>query len=91
VAQTYGDIIPWFLFDLADVCYWIFALNIMVGLFNLLPMKPLDGGIMFEELLRYKVSENVTGKIVSSVSWIMIGIVTLLVVYGTVPGILQMF
>ncbi|EKQ53713.1 MAG: putative membrane-associated Zn-dependent protease [Methanobacterium sp. Maddingley MBC34] len=91
VAQTYGDIIPWFLFDLADVCYWIFALNIMVGLFNLLPMKPLDGGIMFEELLRYKVSENVTGKIVSSVSWIMIGIVTLLVVYGTVPGIMQMF
>jgi len=91
VAQTYGDVIPWFLYNLADLCYWIYALNIMVGLFNLLPMKPLDGGIIFEELLRYKIPENITGKIVSCVSWLMIGIVTLLIVYGTVPGIMQMF
>lgn len=91
VAQTYGDIIPWFLYDLADVCYWIYALNLMVGLFNLLPMKPLDGGYIFEELLRYKVPENITGRIVSSVSWVMIAIVALLIIYGTVPGILQMF
>ncbi|AUB60830.1 membrane-associated Zn-dependent protease [Methanobacterium subterraneum] len=91
VAQTYGEIIPWFLYDLADVCYWIYALNLMVGLFNLLPMKPLDGGYIFEELLRYKVPENITGRIVSSVSWVMIAIVALLIIYGTVPGILQMF
>lgn len=91
VARTYGDVIPWFLYNLADLCYWIYALNIMVGLFNLLPMKPLDGGIIFEELLRYKIPENITGKIVSCVSWLMIGIVALLIVYGTVPGIMQMF
>ena len=91
VAQTYGEIIPWFLYNLADVCYWIYALNLMVGLFNLLPMKPLDGGYIFEELLRYKVPENITGRIVSSVSWVMIAIVALLIIYGTVPGILQMF
>ncbi|WP_321422956.1 site-2 protease family protein [uncultured Methanobacterium sp.] len=91
VAQTYGDVIPWFLYNLADLCYWIYALNIMVGLFNLLPMKPLDGGIIFEELLRYKIPEDITGKIVSCVSWLMIGIVALLIVYGTVPGIMQMF
>jgi len=63
----------------------------MVGLFNLLPMKPLDGGHIFEELLRYKVPENITGTIVSSVSWVMIAIVALLIIYGTVPGIMQMF
>ncbi|MCC7559847.1 MAG: site-2 protease family protein [Methanobacterium sp.] len=92
VAQkTYGEIIPWFLYNLADVCYWIYALNLMVGLFNLLPTKPLDGGYIFEELLRYKVPENITGRIVSSVSWVMIAIVALLIIYGTVPGILQMF
>lgn len=91
VAKTYGDVIPWFLYNLADLCYWIYALNIMVGLFNLLPMKPLDGGIIFEELLRYKIPENITGKIVSCVSWLMIGIVAVLIVYGTVPGIMQMF
>jgi membrane-associated protease RseP (regulator of RpoE activity) len=91
VAQKFGEIIPWFLYNLADVCYWIYALNLMVGLFNLLPMKPLDGGHIFEELLRYKVPENITGKIVSGVSWVMIAIVALLIIYGTVPGIMQMF
>lgn len=91
VAQNFGEIIPWFLYNLADVCYWIYALNLMVGLFNLLPMKPLDGGHIFEELLRYKVPENITGKIVSSVSWVMIAIVAILIIYGTIPGIMQMF
>jgi membrane-associated protease RseP (regulator of RpoE activity) len=91
VARTYGETIPWFLYNLVDLCYWIYALNIMVGLFNLLPMKPLDGGIIFEELLGYKVPENITAKIVSCVSWILIGIVAVLIIYGTVPGIMQMF
>lgn len=91
VAQTYGDIIPWFLYNLADLCFWIYALNLMVGLFNLLPMKPLDGGVIFEELLGYKIPENITQKIVASVSWVMIGIVALLIIYGLVPGIIQMF
>ncbi|AXV40194.1 site-2 protease family protein [Methanobacterium sp. BAmetb5] len=91
VAQNFGEIIPWSLYNLTDVCYWIYALNLMVGLFNLLPMKPLDGGHIFEELLRYKVPENITGTIVSSVSWVMIAIVALLIIYGTVPGIMQMF
>ena len=91
VAQTYGDIIPWFLYNLADLCFWIYALNLMVGLFNLLPMKPLDGGVIFEELLGYKIPENITRKIVTSVSWVMIAIVALLIIYGLVPGIIQMF
>jgi membrane-associated protease RseP (regulator of RpoE activity) len=91
VAQTYGNVIPWFLYNLADLCFWIYALNLMVGLFNLLPMKPLDGGVILEELLGYKIPENITQKIVASVSWVMIGIVALLIIYGLVPGIIQMF
>lgn len=91
VARTYGETIPWFLYNLVDLCYWIYALNIMVGLFNLLPMKPLDGGIIFEELLGYKLPENIISRIVSCVSWILIGIVAILIIYGTVPGIMQMF
>jgi membrane-associated protease RseP (regulator of RpoE activity) len=30
--------------------FWIFALNLGIGLFNLLPLKPLDGGLIFEEI-----------------------------------------
>jgi membrane-associated protease RseP (regulator of RpoE activity) len=91
VANIYGDTLPWFLYDLADIARWVFLLNLMVGLFNLIPMKPLDGGILLEELLGYKLPEKMAGKIVSSVSVIMIGIVAILIIYGTVPGILKMF
>jgi len=62
VSRVYGEILPWFLYNLADVGYWVFALNLMVGLFNLLPIKPLDGGIIFEEILGYKLPERFAGK-----------------------------
>jgi len=31
---------------------WLFLLNIGIGLFNLLPLKPLDGGLIFEEIIK---------------------------------------
>jgi len=34
-----------------NVIFWIYVFSIGIGLFNLLPMKPLDGGPFFETLL----------------------------------------
>ncbi len=31
---------------------WLFFLNLGIGLFNLLPLKPLDGGLIFEEIAK---------------------------------------
>ena len=31
--------------------YWIFWLNLAVALFNVLPMVPLDGGFLFNDLV----------------------------------------
>ncbi|VVB59475.1 Peptidase family M50 [uncultured archaeon] len=31
---------------------WRNLLNIGIGLFNLLPLKPLDGGLIFEEIAK---------------------------------------
>jgi len=31
---------------------WIFILSLGIGLFNLLPIKPLDGGLLFEEIMK---------------------------------------
>lgn len=60
VKDTYGDVLPWAILSLEDLFKWIYFINLSVGLFNLLPMKPLDGGLMLEELLSYKFSkENV--------------------------------
>ncbi len=30
---------------------WLFTINLGIGLFNLLPAKPLDGGLLFEEII----------------------------------------
>ena len=60
--------LPWILFSLADVFQWIFTLNLGIGLFNILPIKPLDGGYMLEILLSYKLSEKQYKPIVNSIS-----------------------
>ncbi len=44
----YRSSVPW---PLIDLLKWIFLLNFGVGLFNLLPMLPLDGGGMLQAIL----------------------------------------
>lgn len=53
--QKYGTILPPVLSKLQELFYLIFFLNFAVGTFNLLPMKPLDGGLIFEELMKIKI------------------------------------
>ena len=43
VKEKYGKL-PWVLFYLSQAMYWIFLLNIGVGLINLLPLGPFVGG-----------------------------------------------
>ncbi|KXB05484.1 hypothetical protein AKJ50_00850 [candidate division MSBL1 archaeon SCGC-AAA382A13] len=50
----YDSAIPWYLLNLLK---WIFTLNLLVALFNLLPLKPLDGGHIIQGL-----SEKITTK-----------------------------
>lgn len=63
--------LPWILFELAEFFQWVFILNLGIGLFNLLPLKPLDGGHMLETLLCYKLSENQAKPIVNAISVVM--------------------
>lgn len=87
VANTFGDKIPWFFYYLKDLFYWIFLLNFAVGTFNLLPMKPLDGGLILEELLRYKLSENMVNKIVNPLTYFLILVIVVSIVYSLGRGI----
>ena len=63
--------LPWIYFSLAELFQWMFILNLGIGTFNLLPMKPLDGGKMLEILLSYKVSERIYKPLVNSISVVM--------------------
>lgn len=82
VAKVYGNQLPWIWFDLVDLFFWIAFLNLAVGLFNLLPMKPLDGGHLFEELLDYKLPENIVNPVVTLVSWFLIFIIAISLIAG---------
>ena len=69
-SNTFGPL-PWIYFYLLDLFQWMFVLNLGIGTFNLLPMKPLDGGKMLEILLSYKLPERLYKPLVNSISVIM--------------------
>lgn len=56
-ASKYGRWLPPLLKWLTGLIFWLFMLNIGIGLFNLLPIGPLDGGRMFQ-LVCLKVFKN---------------------------------
>ncbi len=76
--------LPWILFELLELFQWIFMLNLGIGLFNLLPIKPLDGGYMLEILLSYKLSENQYKPIINALSVVM----AMIIVFSLVAGFL---
>lgn len=133
VDSKYGTFIPWLLTQLRELFYLIFLLNFAVGTFNLLPMKPLDGGLILEELVGYRIrddrredfnntlnwwtrplpnsvrcwisrrfnnlldflhnheiSDEKVQAIVRIFSYVLIIILLVLIIYGMVPGLLQM-
>ena len=76
--------IPWVLFELVELFQWVFMLNLGIGLFNLLPIKPLDGGHMLEILLKYKMSEATARPIVNAISAVM----GMIIVFSLIVGFL---
>lgn len=79
--NSMGDL-PWALFTLAEIFQWIFTLNLGIGLFNILPIKPLDGGYMLEILLSYNLSENQYKPIINSLS----AVFAIVIVFSIVAG-----
>jgi membrane-associated protease RseP (regulator of RpoE activity) len=76
--------IPWILFELIELFQWVAMLNLGIGLFNLLPIKPLDGGYMLEILLSYKLSEEHYKPLVNALS----AVLAMVIVFSIVAGFL---
>lgn len=91
VSKSWGNTLPWIIFTLSDLFFWIYLLNFLVGVFNLLPMKPLDGGLMFEESLRSRMSEENVRRIIYPLSALIIAIIVVSLIYGTGKGIAMLF
>ena len=74
----------WILMPLSELLFWIYFLNFAIGTFNLLPMKPLDGGHLFENLLSYIMPEVAYKPIVTFMSFLMGIIIVVSLVVGLV-------
>ena len=60
VVAPFGDDMFWIT---ANILYWVFWINLMVGMTNVLPAIPLDGGFLFKDGLDafvQKVRKNAT-------------------------------
>jgi len=82
IAQLYTiegglSVLPTSLFwIISNSLYWIFLLNLLVGLFNSLPAVPLDGGFMFKDGLKglmnkFEIGEELSEKISSGIAYIV--------------------
>ena len=50
-TEKYGAWVPTAVFWLIGLFAWLFILNVGIGLFNLLPLGPIDGGRMLQTAL----------------------------------------
>ncbi len=71
---TYDSPIPWSILELLK---WIFTLNLLVGLFNLLPLKPLDGGHIVQGLSEKIASKSNASRIANGISSITLIVILL--------------
>ncbi|HLC59764.1 MAG TPA: site-2 protease family protein [archaeon] len=65
----------------------LFILSLGVGIANMLPLKPFDGGLFYEEILMKKFGREKGKKIIRASSWI----VFLLIVFNLVIGPIKLF
>ena len=63
---------------------FIFLINFGVGMFNLMPAKPLDGGRMWDALLKRYLPKH-ANRIMKMVGWIVLLIILLLFASAFVP------
>ena len=64
------NIILWF----QDLIFWLYVLSLGVGLFNLVPLGPIDGGRMLLTALEGFIHEKKANRIWKSVSFVVLGV-----------------
>jgi len=57
LEEKYGKF-PWIVFYISQLLYWMIVLNIGIGLINLLPLGPIDGGRMMGAIFENKVKNK---------------------------------
>lgn len=76
LVQRYGSVLPWLPWYFLQLLQWVFLLNIGIGLINLLPLGPIDGGRMASLALNKSMKNKERAKklfgIISALSLILL-------------------
>jgi membrane-associated protease RseP (regulator of RpoE activity) len=76
------------LFWILGLFQWIFILSLGVGVFNLFPIKPLDGGLMLEEIIKYFYKGEHASKIANGISLVIFSLLLTNLIGPSVLGII---
>ncbi len=74
-SERYGEFTAKSMLWLAGLLMWLFILNLGIGLFNLLPMGPIDGGRMFFAVLLSAMEEKKAARVFYWVSMFFFALV----------------
>lgn len=78
--KKYGEITPSILIWLSGLLYWLYILNLGIGLFNLVPLGPIDGGRMLQVTLYKFFKKNKADNIWKNISFFFLFLIILNIV-----------
>ncbi|ASJ06240.1 site-2 protease family protein [Thermococcus pacificus] len=78
--------LDWLVLPLFFAFYWIYVLNIGIGLMNLFPLVPLDGGRMLDDVFKRYLPEGIA----NPVRYFTIGVGLFLLALNLIPAIMNL-
>ena len=82
VAAKFGYFLPNALVWITGLFWWLYLLNLGIGIFNLVPVGPIDGGRMVYVSLLKRYKEKKAKKITNWISIIFLMVIVLNVIFG---------
>lgn len=79
--ERYGSIMTSVLVWLIGLFYWLYVLNLGIGLFNLVPIGPLDGGKMLYAVLEKYLRKDIAFKIWKLVSSVFLFAILIIILF----------
>ncbi|WP_457742284.1 site-2 protease family protein [Thermococcus sp.] len=76
----------WLILPLFFSLYWIYVLNLGIGLMNLFPLVPLDGGRMLDDVIKEFLPENIA----RPVRYLTIGVGLFLLALNIWPALMNL-
>ena len=80
--DRYGTIATASIIWIIGLFYWLYVLNLGIGLFNLVPIGPLDGGKMLHTVLHKYLREDIAFKVWKFVSGFFLFLILIIILFA---------